>query len=540
MIAAAAGVTNMSAQSAIDAYNLSQSELRGTARFMAMGGAFTALGGDLSTLNQNPAGIGIYRGSEIGITLDLNMLSSKSTNVNWDNTHFDVNNFGYVGTYNFGGDAVMQTFSWGVSYSRLNSFARQYKGGGMRLNTSLSNYIARITDGVDPYDMMFTDDFNPYRDTEIDWLSILGYSAGVISPEVMHTTDELNQPVTALLGNYTGLFQHPMNGLQGKPTYGEVDGYQVRERGYVDEYSINFGGNVSNMLYWGLGIGIRDLNFERTSYYAEWMEHANVPAGPNPEDGIAEGDCDWELNNAKKTTGTGVNLKLGLIFKPINEFRIGAAIHTPTWYSLTTSYYGNIKFGSNLMTSESDQFTDDAYYDWNLKSPWKFMIGAAGVIGGRGIISVDYEHDAYGSMKTSDSQGDFTTYNQNIKSYFKAVNTLRIGAEYRFTPQISARLGYNYSSSAVKPEATDGTIEVVTATTDPSYTFTQSTNTFSAGLGFRSGGFYADLTYLHRNTDATYHAFTNFTDYNQQWMEAPQAKVTMNSNQLVLTLGYKF
>ena len=64
-------MTAMSAQSAVDEYSLSQTETRGTARFMAMGGAFTALGGDLSTLTQNPAGIGVYRRSEIGATLDI-------------------------------------------------------------------------------------------------------------------------------------------------------------------------------------------------------------------------------------------------------------------------------------------------------------------------------------------------------------------------------------------------------------------------------------------------------------------------------------
>ena len=101
-------------QSPVDAYNLSQTELRGSARFMSMAGAFTALGGDLSTLNQNPAGIGVYRGSDVGLTLDLNMMSSKSSGIpagsSWNRTHFDVNNFGYVGTFNLN-DQVMQTFS---------------------------------------------------------------------------------------------------------------------------------------------------------------------------------------------------------------------------------------------------------------------------------------------------------------------------------------------------------------------------------------------------------------------------------------------
>lgn len=49
------------AQTTIDGMSISQSDMRGTARYMSMAGAFTALGGDLSSLNQNPAGLGIYR-----------------------------------------------------------------------------------------------------------------------------------------------------------------------------------------------------------------------------------------------------------------------------------------------------------------------------------------------------------------------------------------------------------------------------------------------------------------------------------------------
>ena len=61
----------MGAQTAYDAYQISRYDLRGTARFMSMGGAFGALGGDLSVLGQNPGGIGVYRKSDIGITLDI-------------------------------------------------------------------------------------------------------------------------------------------------------------------------------------------------------------------------------------------------------------------------------------------------------------------------------------------------------------------------------------------------------------------------------------------------------------------------------------
>ena len=106
-----------SAQSAMDAYDFSQTDLRGTARFLSMGGAFTALGGDLSCLNQNPAGIGLYRRSEIGATLEIAPVSIKSqspsNSISKSNTYAYCNNFGYVGSVHL--DGAMPTFSWGVS-----------------------------------------------------------------------------------------------------------------------------------------------------------------------------------------------------------------------------------------------------------------------------------------------------------------------------------------------------------------------------------------------------------------------------------------
>lgn len=534
-------------QSPVDAYKLSQTELRGTARFMSMGGAFTALGGDLSTLNQNPAGIGVYRGSDVGLTLDLNMMSSKSSDIpagsSWNRTHFDVNNFGYVGTFNLN-DNVMQTFSWGISYGRQKSFERQFRGGGVALQSSLSNYIALMTDGISPYNMDFNDEknYNPYFNSDINWLSILAYRGGLINPIPGETEmpDGTYEPV--LTDTYNGLFQQPVYDDNGNmviaPTTGTAD-FLVRERGYIDEYSINFGGNLAKTVYWGLGIGITDMNFEQQTSYVETLKGANVPASSNPIDGIEEGDCDYELANWQKITGTGFNLKFGVIFKPINEFRLGIAVHTPTWYSLNTLYNASVDFGADNGVTASD-YTETADYSWNLRSPWRLMIGAAGVIGGRGIISVDYEYQAYNAMNTSNDYDDLANFNDYIKSDYKASNTIRVGGEFRVTPQFSLRAGYAFTSTNVNDDIKDNKLEVVTTGCNPAYSLNNNTTYITAGLGYRTGGFYADLAYVHRHLESTYHCFSPFEDYDGFWTLAPQATITDNSSQLVLTLGYKF
>merc|ERR1712054_758195 len=60
--------TLASAQTIDDVLRYSTENLQGTARFQAMGGAFGALGGDLSALNVNPAGSAVFNFSEISIT----------------------------------------------------------------------------------------------------------------------------------------------------------------------------------------------------------------------------------------------------------------------------------------------------------------------------------------------------------------------------------------------------------------------------------------------------------------------------------------
>lgn len=529
------------AQSSIDALTLSDTELRGTSRFMSMAGAFTALGGDLSTLTQNPAGIGVYRGSDVALTLDLSFLSNKSSNIpggaTMNNTNFDANTIGYVGTMNFGSNSVMSTFSWGVSYNRLKSFTRNYRGSGIPLQTSMSNYIALMSDGIDPENMISKSGYDPYQDSQINWMNILAFNGAITTPTIV--TDNAGK-VTDIY--YDGLFQYDVPAQDGKPAIPATTGtagFNVRERGYADEYNIAFGGNLANVVQWGLDLGITDLTHEQWTSYDEALQGANIRAGNEYYDVIEEGDCDWQIDNWKKTTGTGFNLKFGLILKPVQELRIGVAVHTPTWYSMTTSYNANLTYGGSNRV-QRDRGTNTAVYDWNLRTPWKLMFGLAGVIGGRGILSADYEYSAYDKMHTSDSYGDFDDYNDDIATYFRATNTLRLGAEFRVTPQFSLRLGYSYASSNVKSDAADNNLEIYTSGTNLGYTFNQSSNYVTAGLGYRTGGFYVDLAYVNRQRTSTYHCFTPFQDYDGLWTLAPQAKIKENANQLALTVGYKF
>lgn len=535
-----------SAQSFSDAYTLSQTELRGSARFMGMGGAFTALGADLSSLSQNPAGIGMYRGSDIGLTLgvDINTNESKGDGVEDTNTftRANLNSAGYVGTYLFGEDQT-NSFSWGFTYNRLMRFDRRYNGAMSNMETSLSNYVASFTNGVDPSELWMSTpdgkDLYPYDNYSYDapdWLSVLFYNSGMIN-----AVPEVNGNAIGESNQYRGLWNHGSSS-------GLAD-YSIRDKGHADEYNFTFGGMIMNVVSWGVGVGITDLDFTREYAYTERIWDANVPAYPL---GYTSGTADYaDLVAFQKVTGTGANFKIGAIIKPVQSFRIGLAVHTPTYYSLNSSSYGdtNFKFsvpGNNDYSFKGTEGTPWDDYGYKLNTPWKLMAGVAFVIGPRAIVSADYEYDAFADMKQKYDDGEaMNGNNENIARFYRGSSTLRLGLEYRFTPQLSGRLGFNTTTSAAGKDFKDANsgdqlTYVSTAGQNPSYETHNSTTYVTAGLGYRVNGFYFDLAYIHKHLSSELNAFTPFEDYDGAWSMAPSAKLTGNMSQIVATVGYRF
>lgn len=514
------------AQTATDAFQLSQLGLRGTARFMSMGGAFTALGGDLSTLNQNPGGIGLYRNSEIGATLDINMLSTKSTTQgvysNSDMTKVNCNNFGYVGAVYTGSD-IMPYFNWGASYSRVGSFDRRFKGRIGSLQGSLSNLIAGYTtaDAFNENDLTGGPDYNPYLDSQAPWMSILAYNSYMMTP--------VGSPT-----NYQGMWQ---NGTSGEGSF------DSEEKGYVDEYAINFGGNISNVVYWGMGFGITDLEYRQSVYYTEDMQNAAIPTPQN--DGTTTGGGGFGLDSWKHMWGSGFNFKIGAIVRPINELRFGFAVHTPTYYNLKQEGFAQTDYGMGTGFSGNSEVNEGYvdYFEWKLRTPWRIMAGVAGVIGSQAILSLDYEYRPMQKINVRDRDGyEYTDVNGDVENYYKAVNILRLGAEYRLTPSWSVRAGYQWQSSPVEQKFERGQEYVYTSGPDdtettPSFTIDKTTQYVTFGLGYRYKNFYADAAYVHGLRKG---AFQTFTSNNYEGATPVQAKLSDKTDQIVISAGFKF
>lgn len=538
---AAVVAASASAQSAVDGYQLSQSDLRGTARFMSMAGAFGALGGDLSTLTQNPAGIGVYRSSEVGATLDIDMQSTHTTpgspsSGSMDQTKVYCNNFGYVGAVNLNSD-VMPYFQWGASYNRAASFDRCYQGSFGKMDGSLTNFIADYTNnyGGSGFGAAEITGAAAYQDTYAPWMSILTYNNFL-----------MNQA-----GN-----NGPFLGLYDDGTTHGSGTFSVFEKGYVDEYSINFGGNIMNLVYWGIGFGITDINYTSEAYYTEDLSDARIPATNQQNEvvGVEKGLGWYKLNSWKHIWGAGFNFKAGVIVKPIPELRLGLAVHTPTYYNLTQEAWAGVEYdfesdvysyGYSSPDSETNNGFND-WFEWKLQSPWRIMASAAGVINGRFIISADYEHRAYSAMKLKDPNGyAFELMNDDVKATFQNSNIIRVGAEYRLSPHFSVRAGYSYESSSATDGARNGDIYVDTfgaaeTGVTPSFALDKSTQYYTAGLGYRYKWFSIDAAYVHRHRSSQYYAYSAVNAFDDTYTGAPSATVTDNHNQIVLSVGFKF
>lgn len=526
----------INAQGSFDVLQMSQTELRGTSRFQSMAGAFGALGGDLSVLSQNPAGIGVYRSSDAGVTLSLDCNSTKAGNTTTNETKFNVNNVGYVGAIRLDSE-TMPNLNFGFTFNRINSFNRHYAGGVENIATSLSNFIADQyvnANGYEAKELIEGKNYDPYFDSWAPWSAIVHFD--------MPTNNDGR--VGIINANDQG-----MQGLYGDGTTANAY-YEIEERGHADEYNIAFGGNIKNMVYWGLDLGILDLDYKYFHGYEEDLTNPYIMLNDhdlfNTQISNANTSATTGMYNYLHSEGTGVNFKLGLIFKPVQALRLGFAMHTPTFYDMRDTYYVSAAIdayqdGELLYSADKgSNYGYDYSSEYTIRTPWRFIGSVAGVIGQNAILSADYEYVANQTMRMGDECGDnYPDVTEEMKTYFKPSHIIRIGGEYRVSPAWSLRAGYSYKTTQVDKVIDDYEITVNTAGTNTAYEYDNTVQYITCGTGFRSGSFYADLAYVHKMRESVYNAFSPIND-NYGYVPNVSADVKDNNNCISLTLGMRF
>ncbi|MDD3624049.1 MAG: outer membrane protein transport protein [Proteiniphilum sp.] len=503
--------SSLFAQGEVDALRFSRESLFGTARAMSMGGAFGALGGDQSALAINPAGIGVYRSSEVVGTFNLSRNQSVAGNQTANKSRFDMDNLGFVGYFPLRND-VMPLVNFGFSYNKLQSFDRNVSAIGSP-NSTLIDYIADRSAGIDPAKLRMGKDLPDPFNTQ-PWLPVLAFNSYLISP--VDGGDSYD----------------PVN-TRGERAINEI---RMKERGHIDNYDFTVGTTLGNVLNLGFALSIKDISYSLTSDYLEDFNEGG-----------------YTLTNWLTTSGAGVSAKIGAIYRPVNELRLGLAYHTPTLYAMTETYEAQI-------ADEMDAYIDDPNYesgetysarftnDYDLKTPGKLVASIATVLGGRFIGSLDYELTDYSNMKLkvpsgAYEEGDwYAIDNEYIAMDFRPASTLRAGMEYRFTQQFSGRLGYAWMQNPYDAgfrESGDAAI----AGSNTIYRMEGDTRYLTGGLGYRfNRNFFLDVALVYESRTDDLYPFPNLYTLNRQELviDASPFELKNSSVKGLITLGYKF
>ncbi len=424
------------AQNDIDAMRYSQLTFGGTARFNAMAGSMGALGGDISTLSYNPAGIGVFRKSELTISPSVFFQSTSSTYLGTNATdsrlNFNLGNIGLVATFKFKDTTSgWRSLNFGFGHNRTNNFYNRISTIGTNKKSSLLDTYAADASGQDPAN------FDPFS-------TDLAYQAYLINPVFPDSI------------NYDHVIKH----------YGEQQNKSVESAGSTGETFITFGGNYRDRLFIGGTVGIVNASYSEVATFTETDEKDTIKHFKS-----------FRLTQNLDSKGIGINLKLGVIVKATDWLRLGAAVHTPTRISMNDAYSNSIK--SDLESGVYTKKSPEGAFNYSITTPFR-AIGSAGfIIQKRGLLNIEYEYVNYKNARLSSTPNVFTDVNQYIRNQYTSAGNLRIGGEVRLDP-ISFRAGYAlYGSPFAKG--------INKAANRASYT---------AGIGYRKNVFYMDFAYV--------------------------------------------
>lgn len=511
-----------------DMYDLSRFGTNlGTARSAAMGGAFTSLGADLSSMNINPAGLGMYRGSEFGTTVSLLSTHDRNTlpgvgTTGGTRTSLGLNNIGAAFNM-YEGTGRLTSFTLGIGYTKLADY--NYRS---RVNVARSN--ATILDMFDKQLNVYTsaeghdalDGDTPWGNIDRggayydEWAAVLAYKTWLIDREVDGDNYEI---------------------ISVGPSADIAHRFNVLSKGSAGEYTISAGWNYSNKFYMGLSLGMVEYYNRREVDYREVYSNNNDAAD------LAADDMTY--SQSIKTSGEGYNLKFGMIYRPIPGLRIGLAVHSPSVVSLRTTY------NSEMLARYSDGSIENAWppeqpLTEKFCTPTRILAGLSYTFGDFGILAADYEYTAYNGMRVlGDAYDGYannnTTYAEQyraqVKDDFRGAHAVRLGGEIRPSDNLSLRVGASYTAEGLAQSFID----------DESFFDTplpKSSLTLSAGLGYRfSPTASLDVTYIYSHVK---HTLYDLYSYYYQGANSTE-NVSINSidllrtrHNLMLSLSFRF
>lgn len=487
VIVAATG--QLHAQYSADALRFSQGQSGSTARFKAIG-AQIGVGGDLSSIGSNPAGIGLFTRSDFSFTPEFNSYNADAQYLN-SRTMGKKDQLGLAHAavvwnskvYKPKGSKLDEgwvSFNYGIGYNKTKSFGDNILFTGTNATNSIADYYAQLA----------TSNYGAPNTLSRGSLERMAYDNYLIGYD---NTDGTYFPET------------DVNNVQTKN--------DIRT-GSQSEINFAFGANYSNQFYIGASIGITSLRYNSDAVYKE--KGYNVTEG---------NDYDLSFRQSQITRGSGLNAKLGAIYRPVPAVRLGATIETPTWYTIDDSYTEvlDTKYGKNRVDSQFVNNDETYDFSYKLRTPLKVSGGIGVFISKYGFISADIDYLDYSSINfssaninSSDSDVILDNNKEILNNYKSAVN-YRIGTELKFD-KLMVRGGYGVQGNPYK-ELDNNKFKI---------------STYSAGLGYRFNDVYVDMTYqqIAYNTD--------IKPYNLNPGVSPVALIENTRTNIFLTIGKRF
>ena len=445
-----------SAQNVDDVLRYSNENLQGTARFQGMGGAFGALGGDLSALSVNPAGSAVFNNSLFTFTgtyFDRQAEAAYQGILTNDNSNsLDINQVGGAMVFKTNDpDFKWKKISAAFNYDMVQNFDDRINISGLGTE-GIDRYFLNFADGI-ATDNLQTRDGESLNDAYLDigatdglgfpaQQAFLGFQAGIIDPV------DLNDPnQTAYVSNadYDAVSQNFRQSVSGQNS----------------KFVVNAATQYGENLQFGASMNFHNVLFDRLNrYQEEYFDSEN-----NLRTTV--------LQNLLQTEGSGFSFGLGAIGKLNDMIRLGASYQSPTWYRLTDNLSQRISsnYDQRGPLVDGSPFLGTSIFDYQITTPGKVTGSIAAVFGLNGLLSFDYSYQDYSSAElrpTSDAI--FAAENTFISENLGAVSSFRVGGEYRIK-RLSLRGGYRYEQSPYE----DGNI-------------IGDLNAISGGLGINFGG----------------------------------------------------
>jgi hypothetical protein len=489
------------AQNEVDALRYSRLDFGGTARIQGIAGAQHALGADASTLSGNPAGLGLYRKSEATFSLgpSFNETSSRygNTTTTDSRNNFNIPQFGIVFTDRKPDEELRdwRSGSFGISFTRLNSFQGRtsYEGAVMDKNSLLQSLDESVRlNGITKADLDLEYGINGNNITSLEGL---GYATGLL---VYDTTNQVVYVPTR----------------EGVLKQNET----ILSRGAQNQWDFSYGASYKDKLFVGASLGLMTVNYKQERDYTE--------ISGQEEPYLA----DYTLTDNFNTRGSGINFRIGLIYKPIDAVRFGGSIQTPTFFSLTDNYGSSIVVNYRPGVFNPTHYTAqtaDGIFDYNLTTPFRANGGVAVFIKKYGFISGDIEYLNYSNADFSISDDNvygyssgtsyFRKQNDAISSLYQGAINLRIGAEARVLDIFRIRGGFAHYGDPYKNSNAD-----------------RAKTYYTGGIGLKEKGYFIDAAYVYSTTNSLYSPY-KLVDNSQ-----PVIETKHKNESFVITAGLNF